>query len=128
MNYQVDQNEVEVEIIDNQSGAYRIISHTIREERIETELYGPHTFLWKIEETDGKITSACNVHTLVGTDFDGWSRHEMEAFISALINFVEIQMFTVIHTPEDMKEFVHDYTQNTTMRLKLTSCTNSMRA
>jgi len=104
--YHVNQDEVEIEVIDNKSGKYRVLSHTEKDELIAIEDYAPETIIWRVEEVRGRIISSQKVHTIIGWDFSGMPRKEMESFFSAFINFANNLKVTFIDTTDEIMEFI----------------------
>jgi|GEM_PF-3564285 len=107
--YEVGGDTIEAEVLDPETGEFRVIGHTARTSAYKTPGYCPHAFLNRVAERKGKVISEETMHVVTDFDFDGITRTKMESFISAFINYVTTTMFTSIQSQHDFEDLVAGY-------------------
>ena len=107
--YEVGGDTIEAEVLDPETGEFRVIGHTARTSAYKTPGYCPHAFLNRVAERKGKVISEETLHIITDFDFDGITRTKMESFISAFINYATTIMYTSIQSHHDFEDFVAGY-------------------
>lgn len=98
-----------VKVLDSESGNFTVMERSNDQAALDNPAFTPHTYLDYVTEDDDGIPSSGNVHYIVGVDFHGWTRFEIERFISAMINHATNRMATFLHSEADVQEFIDEY-------------------
>lgn len=109
LTYQVFGDTLVAQVIDPETGDFRVTAYTPRNSTYNTPGYCPHAFLNHITTRNGKAISSETMHIVTDFDFDGMTRTEIESFISALVNYVTTTMFTSIQSRKDLDDLVKGY-------------------
>ena len=109
LTYDAGGDTLVAEVLDTETGEYRVLEHIASDPRNDVLASTPHAFLSRVQERKGKVISSETMHIVTDFDFDGVTRAELESFISALINYVTDIMFTSMQSRDDFNELIKGY-------------------
>ena len=109
LTYDAGGDTLVAEVLDTETGVYRVLKHIAPDPRNDVLASTPHAFLSRVQERKGKVISSETMHIVTDFDFDGVTRAELESFISALINYVTDIMFTSMQSRDDFNELIKGY-------------------
>ncbi|MYL85357.1 hypothetical protein GTA51_19890 [Desulfovibrio aerotolerans] len=100
---------VEVEIVDETSGEYRVVCRTPCEDQSLDLASTPHAFLIRVFEVEGEVIGSYHAQIVIGRDFSRTTAVELAKFLSALINSVVDAKFLTLRSNAEYDDFVANW-------------------